>query len=237
MNKRLHTYCSIMLLLIGLMIAYGVFVMIRSVHSVNNFTTQVEEARATMMRTHSAADSVRYKQLVEMKNMKVSDGLAIEIRTIDFNAIYPVTVQNQLTGKSTNLYAGSFKVPYELPIWATILHFLCMGIGAYAFLYILFIYLKLLRNFRKEENIFSLDNLNLLRKLAIFTAVGFLALVTGSGIEVYFAQQTLVISGLKVEYLSTLGIDSGPLEILSALIVYEVFAIGVRMRQENDLVV
>ena len=56
-------------------------------------------------------------------------------------------------------------------------------------------------------------------------------------IEVYFISQSFSIAGCNIDLVSTLELPSGLFEVPFTFIVYEIFTIGVKMREENQLTV
>ena len=56
-------------------------------------------------------------------------------------------------------------------------------------------------------------------------------------VEVYFIQQSFSLAGQTIDIAGSLDFPNGLFEIPLIFIIYEIFAIGVRMREENQLTV
>ena len=102
---------------------------------------------------------------------------------------------------------------------------------------ILVLAFKLIARFRNSENIFLVRNLKLIRRLAFCTLIYYVLWWTITLIEVYFISQSFSIAGCNIDLVSTLELPSGLFEVPFTFIVYEIFTIGVKMREENQLTV
>ena len=96
---------------------------------------------------------------------------------------------------------------------------------------------KLIARFRNSENIFLMRNLKLIRIMA-FSILAYYIIWWGiTLVEVYFIQQSFSLAGQPIDIAGSLDFPNGLFEIPFIFIIYEIFAIGVRMREENQLTV
>lgn len=96
-------------------------------------------------------------------------------------------------------------------------------------------FIKFIRNINRSE-IFSWRNVKLLRKLGIYLLIVFIANLSASILSTWQVSQVLSIPGYSYNWLHPLSESSLLLGVL-AFVFAEIFAIGLKMKEEQDLTI
>lgn len=240
MNKRLNAYCTVVLVMIGLTIGYTLY------STGKIFGMGVAHGWNMRMAEDKANKDIAYAKSKEYKDLMERDKY-IDLRTQTVNMKFgldidasPVKVKNERTGKEEKVWITSCDVPYKVSDSLSYVSFIVRLI--YLLLLIIAIvttvnYYKLIRNFSKSDNIFSLVNLKYIKRIAILTTAIYLMIWTSMLFDLYICNQSFALEGRTIDYISMLELPNGLFEIPFLFIIYEVFSIGVKMREENQLTV
>ena len=144
---------------------------------------------------------------------------------------------NEMTGKNVPTWQiqSMVAVDADTPIWlsftGTLLSFILIIFGIKAVLQ----FIKFIRNINRSD-IFCWTNVKLLRRLGLYLIITFAATLTSSYIHTWQLSQTLKISGYSYNWLNPFSHSSLLLGVL-AFVIAEVFAIGLKMKEEQDLTI
>lgn len=147
------------------------------------------------------------------------------------------TLINEKTGKPEKVWIRSVDVNYTAPGYFLAIKALSYLLMAALSVAILILAFKLIARFRNSENIFSVRNLHTIRRLAFSILAYYLIWWSITYLEIYFIQQSFSLAGRSIDIASSLEFPNGLFQVPFAFIIYEIFAIGVRMREENQLTV
>ena len=237
MNKRLYLYCTLLLCIMSCVMLYTVYDASRALISGYTVGTNMTNLEIKAQKDSSYAKSQEYKDIVK-KQMEDEDWASATPVSFKVGLEAPPTVfTNQKTGKPERVWMRTIDVNYNAPHYFLAIKGLSFLIMAVLSLTILVLAIKLIARFRNSENIFLVRNLKLIRRLAFCTLIYYVLWWTITLIEVYFISQSFSIAGCNIDLVSTLELPSGLFEVPFTFIVYEIFTIGVKMREENQLTV
>ena len=237
MNKRLNLYCTILLCIMSAVILYSFYAVSKDM--VSGFTAGVRSAdiEAKIRNDKNYANSEEYKKLLQERDESEAWARAATISfKADLNA-EPATFVNQKTGKPAKVWIRTADVNYQSPRYFIAVKSLCYFVMVVLLITVLVLSFKLIARFRNSENIFLMRNLKLIRIMA-FSILAYYIIWWGiTLVEVYFIQHSFGLAGQTIDIAGSLDFPNGLFEIPFIFIIYEIFAIGVRMREENQLTV
>ena len=237
MNKRLYLYCTLLLCIMSCMMLYTLYDAGKAL--VNGYA---EGTHMTDLELKAQQDSVYAKsqEYKAIKRKQLEDEDWATATPVSFKVglqAPPTTFINQKTGKPERVWMRTIDVNYKSPHYFLAVKGLSFLIMAGLSLTILILAFKLIARFRNSENIFLVRNLKLIRRLAFCTLIYYVLWWTITLVEVYFIKQSFSLEGCNIDLISTLELPNGLFEVPFTFIVYEVFSIGVKMREENQLTV
>lgn len=183
---------------------------------------------------------VNSKEYKEIMRERDESEAWVRATTISFKAnldAEPATFVNQKTGKPEKIWIRMADVNYQSPRYFLVIKSLFYIVMAVLTIMILVMSFKLIARFRNSENIFLTRNLKVIRIMA-FSVLAYYIIWWGIKLaEIYFIQQSFSLAGQTIDIADSLDFPNGLFEIPFIFIIYEIFAIGVRMREENQLTV
>lgn len=237
MNRRLRFYCTIMLVLMGIVLCVSLYELGKA------FGTGVSAGYALEKARYEASHNKKYAHSKEFKELQALDeesDLRASSAQIKFNNDIdsrPVKVKNEKTGKYEKVWIMSADIPYSESNFIITLKFVYLFVLLVLSALLLITYFKLIRNFRKSENIFSIVNLRLIKRITLLTIINYITMWGVDFLDTYSCAQSFELAGRTVDYLGSMNLTDNLFEIPVMLIICEVFAIGVKMREENELTV
>lgn len=237
MTDKLYRYCSILLAIMFCVMIYTVYdvsvTVIRGLKNGEEITALLnsvgKDKGPLIIQDGKEEDGIGLKN----EDWIASSPIALTLN----DEAKPVIFVNQKTGKEQKVWPRYVDINYKSP------HYF-LGIKAIGFslvvilsVVLLIVALKLFMNFRNSENIFEVRNLKLIRILAIITVSYYVVLWLVTLGEIYFIHKSFSIAGYSMSVLKTLDLPGGLYKIPLMFIVYEIFLIGVKMREENQLTV
>ena len=136
------------------------------------------------------------------------------------------SIYNEMTGKNVPIWQiqSMVTVDTDAPGWLAL-------IGIKAVLQ----FIKFIRNINRSD-IFCWANVKLLRKLGTSLLITFAATLTSTYMHTWQLSQVLKIPGYSYNWLNPFSHSSLLLGVL-AFVIAEVFAIGLKMKEEQDLTI
>ena len=147
------------------------------------------------------------------------------------------SIYNEMTGKNVPIWQiqSMVTVDTDAPGWLalinTLLSFILIIFGIKAVLQ----FIKFIRNINRSD-IFCWANVKLLRKLGTSLLITFAATLTSTYMHTWQLSQVLKIPGYSYNWLNPFSHSSLLLGVL-AFVIAEVFAIGLKMKEEQDLTI
>jgi hypothetical protein len=235
MKKRLNAFC-----VITLVILFGSLV-----------SSLVESVSAGMAGFNMGYEQIKYeKQLkAQGKSQAQIDSLMKDRKVMlesmtNLSAIYimPVNLKNSLkvtnttTGKEMNIWPTEAMVstPEKTanPVVMILLSPLCVVTGIWAFV----LFMKLVYRINKKNEIFTWRHVRLLRRLGFMLIVYALFSIIINFYSVCTTASVVSMAGYAVDYAQCF--DYIPLLLgFVAMVVAEVFAVGLKMREDQDLTI
>lgn len=237
MNKRLNFYCSTMLGIMLVIMMYTLYVTGEMFGRAWATTDIIYEAKEKVEKDKNYAKTAEYKQIMQHdKDVQMRGNMTNISLGVDLNS-NPILVKNEKTGKQEKVWVTALDVVSAMPsMLQTTKNITFFGLIVLSVMMLVFSF-KLILHFRNVENIFSLENLKLIKKLAYTTLAFYLLFWATTFVEVYYASKAFELQGRTIDYISSIDMPNGLFEVPLLFIIYEVFAIGVRMREENQLTV
>lgn len=147
------------------------------------------------------------------------------------------SIYNEMTGKNVPIWQiqSMVTVDTDAPGWLalinTLLSFILIIFGIKAVLQ----FIKFIRNINRSD-IFCWANVKLLRKLGTSLLITFATTLTSTYMHTWQLSQVLKIPGYSYNWLNPFSHSSLLLGVL-AFVIAEVFAIGLKMKEEQDLTI
>ena len=160
----------------------------------------------------------------------------MENKAGEINNLHPLMLlPDNLSSTSDSIYNEMVTVDTDAPGWLalinTLLSFILIIFGIKAVLQ----FIKFIRNINRSD-IFCWANVKLLRKLGTSLLITFAATLTSTYMHTWQLSQVLKIPGYSYNWLNPFSHSSLLLGVL-AFVIAEVFAIGLKMKEEQDLTI
>lgn len=142
-----------------------------------------------------------------------------------------MTHENIPVWHAESMVAIDTDTPIGLSVVTSILSFILLIFSIKSVLQ----FIKFIRNINRSD-IFCWTNVKLLRKLGKYLLITFVATAGSTCIHIWQLSQALEISGYSYNWLNPFA-DSSLLLGVVAFVIAEVFAIGLKMKEEQDLTI
>lgn len=233
MKKKFNILCMSMVAVIILYFAGSfAYTGIVTYKIAANAITQSKEKTAEIEKNMEVFDNTKYTTCA--LTMVPTDVLTSEKET---------TIENTITGEQTTIMPikslvfvkGADKYQTRSSVLSIVG---LMGlIGVIAYIFFLYFLFKFIRNIRHDE-IFEWKNVRMLRGMGISITVAFIMVVAGEWVQYAVASGIFSPKGYMVDWFN--GVSENILLLglgIALLIIAEVFARGLQMREEQELTI
>lgn len=147
------------------------------------------------------------------------------------------TIRNEVTGKETTIWPEHIIVDQAIsyPAWYEWTNNICRLLTIVALLVIVVLFLKLIVRVNRGQ-VFEWSNVRLLRWLGCIELIASIVMTTLQIYGASIANEQFAVKGFVPDYfnyISTMELSVG----LVALIVAEIFAVGLKMKEEQELTI
>lgn len=220
MKKRLNILCLLVIMVLG----YSVF---NSIYQLGVITvTSYESARKTIVN-----DADKHVELKKISNIQPVAVIP------DAFPIFSDSVLNEKTGEHVPAYYSQLIVSVDTKagLWQKVTAKITAFVYLLTILLAVYLFLRLIISMNKSV-IFDWRNVRRLRWLGISLILCFVCEVISICITSYALSDVFSMKGYSIHFSELVSITNLVLGI-SALIVGEVFAIGLRMKEEQELTI
>lgn len=151
---------------------------------------------------------------------------------------HPVSVMNEVTGKPTHVWLARAQVSYgdtEQPM--TVIKSLILEIPAMvAFVWAFVLAFMLIYHINKSNNVFCWENVRRLRWIGVLMLIYSILTTVNQIIDASIAAGQVSFKGYSFDYSSCIEFSSILLGIVT-LIVAEIFAVGLKLQEEQELTI
>ena len=211
MKRRLNILCAIVLLVMGWSVGISVYYM------------GLGMTKGVQMGMDAARE-------------KLEDGNSAQLeRVSNLRTVY--SVRNEKTGRYvpmayTNLMVS---VPVETPAWQKVASTLMGLLVLVANVWALVLFIRLVVSVNRSD-IFNWRNVRRLRRLGVLLIVGFVCVLLPEYLSLCSLREAFALESYDLILSDSVKITNLLLGLI-ALIVAEVFAIGLKMKEEQDLTI
>ncbi len=227
MKRRLNILCAVVLLVMGWSVGVSLYYMglgmTKGVQMGMDAAREIQEGRS-------------YDKLQQVNNLR-NISLFPKFLKAHKGDIFTDSVRNEKTGQYvpmayTNLMVS---VPVEKPVWQNVVSggmgMLALVSGVWAL--VLFIRIVVAVN---RSDIFNWRNVRRLRRLGILLIVGFVCVLLPEYLSLCSLREVFSLEAYDLTLSDSVKVTNLLLGLI-ALIVAEIFAIGLKMKEEQDLTI
>ena len=224
MKRRLNILCAIVLLVMGWSVGVSVYYM--GLGMTKGIQMGMDAAREKL----EDGNSTQLERVSNLRTVSVLPKFLDEWK----GDLFTDSVRNEKTGRYvpmayTNLMVS---VPVETPAWpSTLMGLLVLVANVWAL--VLFIRLVVSVN---RSDIFNWRNVRRLRRLGVLLIVGFVCVLLPEYLSLCSLREAFALESYDLILSDSVKITNLLLGLI-ALIVAEVFAIGLKMKEEQDLTI
>ena len=227
MKRRLNILCAVVLLVMGWSVGVSLYYM---------GLGMTKGVQMSMDAAREIQEGGGYDKLQEMSNVR-NISLFPKFLKAYKGDIFTDSVRNEKTGQYvpmayTNLMVS---VPVEKPVWQNVVSggmgMLALVSGVWAL--VLFIRIVVAVN---RSDIFNWRNVRRLRRLGILLIVGFVCVLLPEYLSLCSLREVFSLEAYDLTLSDSVKVNNLLLGLI-ALIVAEIFAIGLKMKEEQDLTI
>jgi hypothetical protein len=231
MNRKLKTLCILVLSVLFFYIAGSFICSLPSIAA--GFKAGMHDANKDANRQQGISNASKYDKSAQMY---ADQAYAAYIHYQYTGESECMTAKNVLSKKEVKLWPDRASVSYDRPMWLSVLQKVSTLAIFITGIWALVLFIRFIYRINKTSDIFSWDNVKLLKHLGIMLLIYSLISTTFNIIDVYQASLEVEIKGFSIDYSGSfefMGILLG----LVALIISEIFSIGLKLREENELTI
>ena len=227
MKRRLNILCAIVLLVMGWSVGVSLYYM--GLGMTKGVQMGMDAAREIVEEGNSA-------KLDEVNNMRTVS-LFPKFLGGGEGELFTDSIRNEKTGRYVPVAYSDLmvSVPVDTPAWqkvvSTVMGFLVLVANVWAL--VLFIRIVVSVN---RSDIFNWRNVRRLRRLGILLIVGFVCVLLPEYMALCNLREAFALEAYDLALPDTVKVTNLLLGLIS-LIVAEVFAIGLKMKEEQDLTI
>lgn len=227
MKRRLNILCAVVLLVMGWSVGLSLYYM--GLGMTKGVQMGMDAAREMQ-------EEGNFDKLQEMNNLRNISLLPTFLKEYK-GELFTDSVYNEKSGRYvpmayTNLMVS---VPVETPVWQKVLSGGMSMLALVAVVWALVLFIRIVVAVNRSD-IFNWRNVRRLRRLGILLIVGFVCVLLPEYLALCNLREVFALKAYELTLSDAVKVTNLLLGLI-ALIVAEVFAIGLKMKEEQDLTI
>lgn len=225
MKRRLNILCLIVMLVLSYSVLEAGYYFFVGAKLGAEAGMEIEEK--------GAAASADYQQLLNVRLI----GLVPNAYSRAATKLFCDSIYNEKSGEYVPMSYSSVAISIDThtPIWKRVLSYLLIYLHFGVTVWAIVLFVRLIISINKSD-IFNWRNVRRLRRLGIALIVSFCCVTGGAYLDLVDVREVFSVSGYELSLSEMMSITNLVLGLCS-LIVGEVFAIGLKMKEEQDLTI